>query len=300
MKLITSSYQNGQGALSLFDVNCESKEAKLLSEYEMNEPSFVIASDHLIFTYTKNPLKLVCLTLVNDKFTLIDELELPLESLTHLVYDKKNGFLFGASYRDGAIIKVEFKNAKLDNLKVLNVGGKCHAVTLFDDKLAVTNIENDRIYTYDLDLQPLQEIVFEEGIGPRHTLFNDGKFYFVTEYSNELFKYRDGLILDRVKTTQSESESHNATLLLDDGKVYASNRGEETISIFKDGEKFEFEKAFSTFGKHSRHMIFTPDKDAIISFNKESNNVTIICKATGKLLMEFPFEKASCGAIYKF
>ena len=299
MKLIASSYQDSNQALSLFDVNIDAKQSKLLASYPLTEPSFVITSGHLIFTYTKNPLKVLCLTLVNNCFVLIDEISVPLQTLTHLAYNKNNRTLYGASYKDGAIIKIDFKRARLANLKVVNVGGKCHCVTLVNNDCLVTNIANDKLYLFDKSLNLKKELQLDLNIGPRHTLYKNNALYFVTEYSNELYKIQNDLVVGKVNTTHSQTKSNCATLLIDD-LIYVSNRGEETISIFKDKGKLEYLYSYPTYGLHSRHMVFDLLKQSIISFNKDSNNITFIDKSNGKLLLEFKFDKASSGCIYEY
>ena len=294
MKLIVSSYQSGLGALTLFNID---NEVTKLSQTDLTEPSFVIVSGHLIFTYSKKPLTLKVFTIVNNRFMLIDELAVDIETLTHLAYDKKNSILYGASYKDGVVLRVSFKNAMFSDLKVLHMGGKCHCVTLVNDNVLVTNIEKDELNLLDKDLNVLETISLDKGIGPRHTIVKNDMYFVATEYSNELLMIKNGKIIDRIKTISDTSVSNCATLFIDNDKVYVSNRGEETISIFKYQPKLELVKKYSVFGLHSRHMILNEDK--IISFNKNSDDITIINKETGKLETEIKFSKASCGAIYK-
>lgn len=297
MKLITSSYQNGNGALSLINVDLEKKASEILSKLDLNEPSFVSVNNHLIFTYTKYPLKLNVLTIVANKFVLIDEIDVPLETLTHLAYDDKKHILFGASYKDGAILKVEFKNALFTGLKVVKTGGKCHCVTKLKDSILITNIEYDKLIKYDYDLKEIGSIILDTNMGPRHTIIDGNSLYTVTEYSNELLKINDGKIISKVKTITPNTQSNCATLFKDD-YIYVSNRGEETISIF-DGN-LKFIKAYPTYGLHSRHMVLSKNKKYIISFNKNSNDVTFIDKENGTLKYKLDMDKVSSGDEYMY
>lgn len=294
MKLVASSYQSGLGALTLF--NIDDKVTKL-SQTDLTEPSFVTVSGNLIFTYSKRPLKLKAFTIVNNRFMLIDEINVDIETLTHLVYDKKNSILYGASYKDGAVLRVYFKNARFSDLKILHMGGKCHCVTLVRDNVLVTNIEKDELNLLDKDLNTLNTITLDKGVGPRHTIVKGDMYFVATEYSNELLMIKNGVIIDRIKTIEDTSNSNCATLFIDNDKIYVSNRGEETISIFRYLPKLELIKKYSVFGLHSRHMIL--EDNLIISFNKNSGDITIINKDNGKLELEFPFKDASSGAIYK-
>lgn len=58
IKLIVSSYQDCDGALSLIDIDLKRKEYKYLNRITLTEPSFVIGNKDIIFTYDKNHLKL--------------------------------------------------------------------------------------------------------------------------------------------------------------------------------------------------------------------------------------------------
>ena len=147
------------------------------------------------------------------------------------------------------------------------------------------------------DLNYLKSFSLPKGIGPRHGLINDGIIYFVTEYSNEVYALgQDNKILRSSKTITTDCTSYGATLIIKDGIVYCSNRGEETIALF-DINTFKYLKSYPVYGKHSRHMINY--EDYIITFNKNSDNVVIIDMKNGEKVLEFEYPQAACGCIIK-
>ena len=298
MKLIISSYNNNDYALSLFDINIKNKEYKLLDHIELIEPSFVIASNGYIFTYTKRPLELLAFNIVNNKYNLLDRISVPLETMTHLLFNEENNTLYGASYKDGSIVKVSFINNKFSNLKVVHEGGKCHEVLIHEKKIGIINIEKDIYSIYDLDLNYLDSISLPTKTGARHGLWDKDILYIVTEYSNELFKIENKTLVDRIKTIKGTSKSNCATLLMDSNYIYVSNRGEDTIARISYKDKLKYIDNHEVFGMHSRHMIFDNTNNYIISLNKNSNNIAIIDTNTFELVLNIPYDKCSGVAIY--
>lgn len=300
MKLVISSYNTNINALSLIDINLEKKKYTILDSLELIEPSFVITYNNIIFTYTKKPLELLAIKLINNKLTIIDRISVPLETMTHLAYNDHNHTLYGASYKDGAIISVEYNN-KFNNLKVIKEGGKCHQVLISPDKeeIGIINIEKDLINIYDLDLNYKRLIKLPQSSGPRHGLWLDNKMFVVSEYSNELFEIKDDKVINSIKTIRGDVKSNCATLLLDNNYIYVSNRGEDTIAKIDISNGLKLVSLTPVFGEHSRHMIFSKDKKEIISLNKNSNNIAIIDKDTLSLIMSIPYEKCSGVALYE-
>lgn len=299
MKLIVSSYNQNIEALSLLYIDMSSKSYKILDQVKLYEPSFVTRNNEYIFTYTKNDLELLAFKIDNDKLILVDKISVALNTLTHLSFNSKNNTLYGASYLDGAMVKCEFINEKFNNLIIKKEGGKCHQIICNDtlDRVLVVNIEFDMLSIYDLDFNLIEVINLPPKTGPRHAYWNKDIIYVVTEYSNELFKIENCKLASRVKTIKEDVKSNCATLLVDDNYIYVSNRGEETIARIEYKDKLKLNSSLNVYGNHSRHMIFDETKNYIISFNKISNNISIIDKLTNELIMNIPYNNCSCGVV---
>ena len=89
----------------------------------------------------------------------------------------------------------------------------------------------------------------------------------------------------------------NGVCSSDDNYIYVSNRGEETIARIEYKDKLKLNSSLNVYGNHSRHMIFDETKNYIISFNKISNNISIIDKLTNELIMNIPYNNCSCGVV---
>ncbi|MCF0117818.1 MAG: beta-propeller fold lactonase family protein, partial [Bacilli bacterium] len=241
MKLVISGYTVNlddklNHGLCLYDVN---DNVTLLDSVNLNSPSFVCKDKfNHIFTYTKEPLQMVVYEISNDKFKLLDQIDLSIETLTHLYFDNNTNRLYGASYKDGAYMYVDFINNQFTNLHIYKspYPSKCHCVFPIESKqIGIVDIENDNLDIYDLDMHKLKTLQMPKGIGPRHALYKDNKIYFITEYSNEIYiiNCNTGKILDVHSTLTTDVKSFGSTLFFDNnGYLYASNRGEETITIF--------------------------------------------------------------------
>lgn len=303
MKLVVSSYNKEKTSCSLFDVDISQKEYKILDEISLNAPSFIISGDDYIFTYSKEQIKLLSYIVQNDKLIPVDKLYLPGVTLTHLAYSKKHQSLYGASYLDGAYLKVDVKDGYFSNLTYKKQEGpesKCHCVTLSldEEKVYITNLAQDKIYVYDYELNELTKYILPVDVGPRHTIVHNEYIYTITEYSNEILVLNpEGKIKQRISTINDyKNKTYGATLFVYDEHLYASNRGLETIAVFEiKNHLLEYQKMIPTYGNHSRHMILTKDTKYIISFNKNSHQISFINRENGKLELSIPYDNVSCG-----
>ncbi len=305
-RFVISSYNKDIPSLCLMEMDIQKKTYQILDEKKLNAPSFVIQSGKYLFTYSKNPIQLVSYKVENNQMIKVDAIFLPGTTLTHLAYSKKHQKLFAASYLDGAYLSVDVKNGFFSNLSYFkqeeNLDSKCHCVTLSKDenKVYITNIAQDKIYVYDFHLNYLETFHLPKGVGPRHMIIVDDYFYVITEYSNEVLVLDPkGILIERITTINGYPNKTNAaTLLFHNGYLYASNRGLETIAVFKvNNHLLTYLKMIPTFGNHSRHMIFDKTKEYIISFNKLSNQISIINIKKEQEELSIPFEQVSSGVI---
>lgn len=304
MKLAVSSYNKDIPSLTMFQINLEKKTYSILDEKMLNAPSFLIENDGYIYTYSKEQICLLSYKIIDNKLIEIDKLLLPGVTLTHLVFSKKHNRLYAASYADGSYLMVDVNKGKFSNLKYIYPEirpSKCHCVFLNknEDIVNIIDIEQDLIYQCDKDLNLLNKIKLPEKSGPRHGLYHNGFIYVVTEYSNEVFVLDSkGNLLQQISTIgEYKDETYGATLLICNDKLYASNRGLETIAVFdiKDNNLLNFKEMINVYGKHSRHMIKTNDEKYIATFNKNSHNIVFININTKQNVLEIPYMNVSCG-----
>lgn len=150
----------------------------------------------------------------------------------------------------------------------------------------VTDLGTDTIYTLEYDgngiLKRLknQDKVVDAGDGPRHWV-GGYNWYVLNELSSTisvLTKFGQQKI-QKISTLPSDYQGKNSTaeILLNGNFVYATNRGHNSIVIFKikdDGqlEQIGFE---STRGDCPRNMAFSPDFKYLFCANQNSDNILI-------------------------
>ena len=160
-----------------------------------------------------------------------------------------------------------------------------HFVTVSpDDKyILVTDLGMDKIITYDKELNPVCAINTKHGNGPRHLTFSeDGRYLFcVNELSSTvtMYKYKDGRLsfLDEQSTLPKSfsGESTAAAIKCIKNKVYASNRGHDSIACFEIAdETLKLCKIVSCGGKSPRD--FEIIGNYIICTNEADNTITVL------------------------
>ena len=179
--------------------------------------------------------------------------------------------------------------------KVLDTSLTAHAhkASFLNNELFVADLGLDRLKKYSLKDQsftPSQqpELVLAEGAGPRHFTFsaNEEFLYVINELNSTLtlFQKEDDkyFVQQTLKTTAPDfkGESFCADIHLSpDGKfLYGSNRGENTIVVFKvDGVtgKLETLGRESVKGDWPRNFSLDPTGNYLLVANQRSNNIVV-------------------------
>lgn len=303
MKIIISGYGDSKTSLGLYDIDIKNKKAKLLDSLALNQPSFVTSckdeNERLFaFTFTRNPLAMVSYEIVDNKLELIDKINIPGTTLTHLYYDEELKRVYGCSYMNGSYMYINTTNGRFGNYKYIEKTkpALCHCIFKNKDtkEINVIDIKNDCIVIYDMELNYIRSFKLPDGVGPRHAIYNKKKIYVITEYSNEIYVLdsKSGEILEKISSLNSDVESFGATIFIEGDYLYVSNRGEDSIAKYKYKGKLEYCKSFSCFGNHPRHMV-NYQNEIIISCNKDSNNVSIIDMKKENKIFDFNFNEPS-------
>ncbi|MDR1420077.1 MAG: lactonase family protein [Treponema sp.] len=248
----------------------------------------------------------------------------------HLAVNREGDCLVAANYSSGVIsvFPLDERGFLGDCVQTLRLAGKgpvadrqekAHAHSFMFDKDYrygfACDLGSDRIMTYRFErgasspLLPADPPFFEAapGAGPRHGIFfPSGTFAYCL---NELSSTVDVLRYDlngRLKKIQSVStlppkkgkgvsSIAAAVRISSDGRfLYVSNRGHDSISLFKIKKSgvLEFVEASPSGGKHPRDFIMDPEGGFLIALNRDSDNIVIfgINRSTGRLkkLREYP------------
>ncbi|MRH99633.1 beta-propeller fold lactonase family protein [Kriegella sp. EG-1] len=238
----------------------------------------------------------------------------------HLNIYKDDNYIVSANYTDAVVnlyelnddgslnpsnqfIKLTGSSTVLPNQEVAHA----HSSNFSPDNkfLYVMDLGADKVIAYKFDstkkqkLEELKENTFSAtpGSGPRHFTFHpNGKYgYCINELSGMVsaFSYKNGKLIP-LESYSSVVEKHDKYAGADihisrDGKfLYASNRRENSISIFKidsaDGS-LALVGHESTYGDHPRSFVIDATDNYLLVANQNSGNIVTYKRNTdtGKL-----------------
>ena len=234
--------------------------------------------------------------------------------LCYVAVDEERGLVYGANYHKGQVLvykrQADGSLALAD--QVTHVGSGPHAnqasahahyADLTPDKyLVACDLGCDKVLTYEVDadgkLAPLASYQSAPGAGPRHIVFHPTAkiAYLICELNStiEVLIY-DGLgqfeLLQTISTLPEDHTGFNGTAAIrisNDGQfVYASNRGHDSIAVYKvlGDASLELVEIVSSQGQTPRDFILSPDNQFLIAAHQDSDNVTVFARnaETGKL-----------------
>ncbi|MGW6195101.1 lactonase family protein [Kribbella sp. NPDC055110] len=159
-----------------------------------------------------------------------------------------------------------------------------HQVVQADEYVLAVDLGTDTIYTYALTagrLTPQHQAKVKNGAGPRHLVFHpSGKYAYVADELDStvtICGYQDGVltVLDSIPTGAGENYPGEVVISADGHFVYVTNRGHNSVSIFRTKEAgLELVGTPSCGGDWPRHAAFDPTGRLLFVANQKSNNVT--------------------------
>ncbi|TDM00700.1 lactonase family protein [Macrococcus carouselicus] len=188
-----------------------------------------------------------------------------------------------------------------------------------DAKYAVAvDLGADEIITFTYDEAGLKRkcaLKVPAGTGPRHLVFNqNGQYaYVMTELSNEVFvlKYQNGEfeLLEQylaIPADFTENTQGAAIRMSHDNQfVYASNRGHQSIAVFKveaDGAALSLVEIVDCGGDWPRDFNISNDDQFLVCVHEVSGNLSLFERnvETGRLVMLDNDKKAAEGVCVQF
>lgn len=168
--------------------------------------------------------------------------------------------------------------------------------------IAVTDLGLDRIFIYDGELRAVSSVKLPDGCGPRHLAENvsrglvfsanelDSTVSTLRLYGREL-RYLDSVCTLDGKTRVGESTV--AAIRAVGDEVFVSNRGEDSVAVFRlSGCKLEKLRTVYTLGKSPRD--FTVFDGLIIAANETSDSVTVLDAESGELIARIAVPSPLC------
>ena len=238
----------------------------------------------------------------------------------HLIVDATGKWLLVANYGSGSVAafalkpdgsigeETDFKQHSGASVNVhRQMGPHPHQAVMSPDNrfLLVPDLGLDKVFVYGLDgatgkLTLASTADTRPGFGPRHMLFGkDGRFaYVLGEMASAVavmsYDKKTGklTLVENIDTVppQLTTENNSAELALSkDGRfLYASNRGHDSVTVFKvnaGSGKLTNVQNIATQGKIPRGMALDPDGTHLLTGNQNSDTITIFDRdtKTGKL-----------------
>ncbi len=228
----------------------------------------------------------------------------------HISMNKTNTRAVVSNYSGGTVSIYNInKDGSLNNAHQIfnhntdSIVSHAHSAQFFENDLYVSDLGKNAVYKYMLDdtnykLADSSIIKMNTNSGPRHfSLTKDGQFiYIINEFSNTITaakKIDNNFTLINNYSTLSDdfkdvSYCADIHLSKDEKFLYGSNRGENSIAVFKrnttDGTLEKIQN-ISTEGNWPRNFTLDPSGQFLLVANQKSKNISIfsIDNATGKL-----------------
>jgi 6-phosphogluconolactonase len=169
-----------------------------------------------------------------------------------------------------------------------------HSAQFYKNELFVADLGRNSVYLYenkgdsDYSLKTNSIVEITENAGPRHfTLTNDGKFiYIINEYASSVTTAKrvgnDFELVNHTSTLSDDYKGNNSCadihLSKDERFLYGSNRGENSIVVFKrDTETGVLSKIqnINVHGDWPRNFTLDPTGKFILVANKKSGNISV-------------------------
>jgi 6-phosphogluconolactonase len=317
--------QTGEEGMKVFEFNSSEGTLKLKYPFNAGpNPSYFCLSERYNLIYAINEIDTFLgkpsgsITTIKYTNSLegcekVNEIAVPTGGPCYISVSPENDFLFVANYGGGsaAVVKLDENGipvAVTDTIIYDEIDGKRSHAHMIDfdpagKRIYVSDLGLDRIMIYEIDkaagrlLQVSGDgIKLPAGTGPRHFVFNpEGiMLYVMGELNSTVSVFRiDGdntpLLLQSVSSLRGGGEVKNYSAdiqISQSGEfLYASNRGENTIAVFRilsDG-KIELAGLSECGGNWPRNFTLDPSGEFLLAGNQKSDNIAVfrIDKKTG-------------------
>ncbi|UXR81938.1 beta-propeller fold lactonase family protein [Staphylococcus sp. IVB6214] len=308
--------------------------------YELNASTYLSQFKDTLIAFTKDDERAGVVTFNIKDDNALEETARSLESLKgsacYVSASPEGEFIFEAVYGDGIARIYEFDAEKQQVGKLIeevyhdytpgpNVARQeashVHYIEVTPEQKYVVAVDlgADLLVTYHYGHQGLNvahRTELQPGDGPRHIAYHKtGRYaYVVNELSNTVvvMDYEDGRFTERERhLTIPEDFLHPTKLAAvhlshDQQYLYISNRGHDSIAIFKvldDGARLELVDIVLSGDEFSRDFNITPSDDYLVVAHEQGDSKVVVFKrdkATGRLTLTDDSQQAAEGVCVKF
>lgn len=280
----------------------------------IDNPSFLSYSPDRKYLYSTNGTDSGFLSSYkinkNGSLTLLTRMSSQGEGPCHIAVNKSGTKVVVSNYRGGSVsIYPVNKDGSLGEAsQVFNHNSEsekshAHSAQFFNDDLFVADLGRNALYQYKLEdinykIKSSAIVKMEGNPGPRHfSVSANGEFiYIINEYGSSITSVKktdNGFEkIDEDSTLNVNYEGNNSCadihLSKDERFLYGSNRGENSIAVFKRNLKtgtLDKIQNISVHGDWPRNFTLDPTGKFLLVANKKSNNISVfkIDNKTGKL-----------------
>jgi 6-phosphogluconolactonase len=309
---------NGGKGLFVFDLNRDQGTFKLLSEADAGpDPSYFCISKKKGLIYAADEVMefngatgggVTALKYAQETGNIVKvkDLLVPDGGPCFISLTPAEDYLLMASYSSSSIAVVKLDDKGLpekvtDTISFpVNAGAVSHPHMISFDpagkRVYLTDLGLDRIVIYDFDavsghLKQIENGIFnfQKGTGPRHFVFNSTgtKMYVICELNSTISVF-DVDPAGRLKSIQilnavaedfkGESNCGDIHFGKNEQYLYGSNRGENTIVVFKTGNdgRLTLVGRTSCGGDWPRNFVIDPSGKFILVGNQKSGNISLL------------------------
>lgn len=227
----------------------------------------------------------------------------------YLAIDHERHLVYGANYHKGVVTTYAFDasgNLTLTD-RIQHIGHGPHdnqngphahySDLTPDQRLAVCDLGNDTVYTYDVDnhgkLTEAATYRAKPGTGPRHLVFhpNGQTAYLFGELSSDVIVLAYDPVTGSFETKQtistlpddfSDFNGGAAIRISEDGRsLYASNRGHNSLAVYQIAESDDsltLEQLIHVEGDFPRDFNLSPDQAYVVVANQNTDNLTLFSR----------------------
>ena len=327
--LYVGTYTNGDSQ-GIYHYQFNSKTGKLTKPQvaaNSENPSFLAYSPDKKYIYAVNETEkgaVSAFKVNSDKsLTLIDKVSTHGADPCHVAINQQGDRAVVSNYTGGtfSLHSLTEDGALNEAFQILDhtsdsLRSHAHSAQFFDKDLYASNLGLNAVFQYQFtngnyELVSASIADIETNSGPRHfSLTKDGQFiYIINELSNTITsakKTGSGFeLIETVSTLKDDfkGESYCADIHLseDEHFLYGSNRGENSIVVFKrDASSGRLSKIqnISSHGDWPRNFTIDPSGGFLLVAHQKSNNITVfkINDTSGKLsfLYDVPLPSPVC------
>ena len=336
-----SSYTHGKSkGIMICDVEAEKGRLIPRSEVEIHNPSYMVKANSGKYLYAICDEGLQAYRILeNGNLSLINKGTINGMRACYVTVDEKDNYIFCAGYHDGKVTVVRLREdggigKVTDEAFHKGMGSvaernfrphvSCAVLTPDQKFLMVSDLGIDQVKIYKFDnvtgkIRLVDVLRAEIESAPRTMIFSkDGKYAYLThELKNYVAVYAyngegrtpEFELIQRISTLGKKFSKNSAAVAIhfspDEGHLFVSNAGDNSIAIYKRDMETGMLKMLSTLpisGDYPKDFAIFPDGRHMVCLNHETNDMSffVIDYEKGIIVMNgrsIPVETGNCCII---